>query len=560
LNLSKAVKSSGAPPPNSRRLFFKSACGAAAAGSAGLAALLHPAPAAAETQDPLELVRGLTGQRRADQAKAIRSYAAISERAVPIPNHPNNGDEDLYPTKIGNFTKGLPHDSLGQVDLGAFQSLRHALVTCQPSDFEKMQMGGSVLMVNPQAGVGYDLEGTDSHQLAIPPAPALASPQRAGEMVEDYWMALLRDVPFSQYSTHPLAQAALQDLNNLSSFDGPKQAGQVVPQTLFRGFTSGDMLGPYISQFFVKPVNFGALSIAQQYNTYPSGIDYLTDFASWLSAQNGQGPFGSNMVDSQPRYLRCGRDLAAFVHMDILYQAYLMACLWLVDNNAPLNAGNPYTNSRTEIGFGTFGVPHIKALMAEVASRALKVVWYQKWFVHLCLRPEAFAGLVHSQLTGAAHYPLHRDVLNSQAVQQIFSRSGSYLLPMAFPEGCPQHPSYGAGHATVAGACVTILKAWFDETFVVPNPVLPSDDGLSLVPYTGSDADQLTVGGELNKIAANVALGRNLAGVHWRSDYQQSLLLGEAVAISILRDQKPTYNEDFHGFTFTKFDGTRITV
>jgi hypothetical protein len=37
-----------------------------------------------------------------------------------------------------------------------------------------------------------------------------------------------------------------------------------------------------------------------------------------------------------------------------------------------------------------------------------------------------------------------------------------------------------------------------------------------------------TVGGELNKLADNVALGRNMAAVHWRSDAEQSLLLGEA--------------------------------
>jgi hypothetical protein len=64
----------------------------------------------------------------------------------------------------------------------------------------------------------------------------------------------------------------------------------------------------------------------------------------------------------------------------------------------------------------------------------------------------------------------------------------------------------------------------------------------------------------MNKIAANVAIGRNHAGVHWRSDYAESLLLGEAIAISVLRDQRRTYNESFQGFTFTKFDGTKITV
>jgi hypothetical protein len=112
----------------------------------------------------------------------------------------------------------------------------------------------------------------------------------------------------------------------------------------------------------------------------------------------------------------------------------------------------------------------------------------------------------------------------------------------------------------VAGACATALKAFFNETFVLPNPVVASDDGQSLLPYTGADAGQITVGGELNKLADNVALGRDIAAVHWRSDAQQALLLGEAVTISILRDQRPTYNEPFSGFTFTKFDGTTITV
>jgi hypothetical protein len=142
-------------------------------------------------------------------------------------------------------------------------------------------------------------------------------------------------------------------------------------------------------------------------------------------------------------------------------------------------------------------------------------------------------------------------------LDRLYSKSGTYLLPMAFPEGSPAHPSYGAGHATVAGASVTLLKAWFDESYVIPNPVQPAPDGLSLEPYTGAP---LTVGGELNKLASNVAIGRNIAGVHWRSDATESLKLGELIAINILKDQKSTYNEEFGGFTLTKFDGTTITV
>ena len=90
--------------------------------------------------------------------------------------------------------------------------------------------------------------------------------------------------------------------------------------------------------------------------------------------------------------------------------------------------------------------------------------------------------------------------------------------------------------------------------------MVPSADGLTLVPYTGPDPDRLTLGGELNKLAANVAMGRNFGGIHWRTDYAASLLLGEEVAIRMLMDLKLTYNEDFQGYTFTRFDGTRITV
>lgn len=104
---------------------------------------------------------------------------------------------------------------------------------------------------------------------------------------------------------------------------------------------------------------------------------------------------------------------------------------------------------------------------------------------------------------------------------------------------------------------VTMLKAFFNESFVIPDPVVASSDGLSLVPYAGPP---LTIGGELSKLAANIAIARNFAGIHYRSDAIQGNLLGEAVAIGILRDYKRTYNESFKGFFFTKFDGTQITI
>ena len=118
-------------------------------------------------------------------------------------------------------------------------------------------------------------------------------------------------------------------------------------------------------------------------------------------------------------------------------------------------------------------------------------MWYQKWFVHRTLRPTKYGALVHNTITGVAKYPVNREVLNSQAVAQTFAKYGTYLLPAAYPEGGPQHPSYAEGHGVIAGACVTALKAFFNEAFVFPNAVVASDDGQTLVPYTGADAGEI---------------------------------------------------------------------
>ncbi|HEX8831754.1 MAG TPA: hypothetical protein VF705_11330, partial [Longimicrobium sp.] len=135
-----------------------------------------------------------------------------------------------------------------------------------------------------------------------------------------------------------------------------------------------------------------------------------------------------------------------------------------------------------------------------------------------------------------------------------------YLLPQAYPEGAPTHPAYGAGHATGSGALATMLKAFFDESTPIENPAVASADGLTLVAYTGADANQMTVGGELNKLAGNIAIFRNAAGVHWRSDYTESLLLGEQVAIAMLQEMSLGFNEDDAFFELTKFDGIKIRI
>ena len=149
---------------------------------------------------------------------------------------------------------------------------------------------------------------------------------------------------------------------------------------------------------------------------------------------------------------------------------------------APFDAAIPYRSSKTQSGFATLGVAYALDLVTRVANLALRHAWYHKWLVHRWLRPEEFAARVHAHRTGTARYPLHDDVLSSEALELTFQRNKSYLLPQAYPEGAPLHPSYPSGHAAVAGACATVLKAFFDETFPIEEPVVTREDGLTLEP------------------------------------------------------------------------------
>ncbi len=497
-----------------------------------------------------------TNQRR-QRAFTVRRDAAIFQRDRESQISVDNGDEQLYPSRLASYSKALPHSAIGEVDVNAYNTYLKALASGVGSDFEAIPLGGTAKLANPQSAYCFNLEGADPHASFAPPAPAFNSAQAAGEMAEDYWYALTRNVPFSQYGSDPTINQAAADLSKLSDFRGPKVKGQVTTDVIFRGPTPGDANGPYLSQFLLKPVPFGATSIVQTYKTTVASDDYMTNFPAWLAIQRGTAA-GTNVFDTTPRYMRNNRDLAMFLHSDFGFQTYLTATLLLGSfGNAALAPNNPYLSSATQSGSITFGAMFNQDLVARACIYGLRAVFYQKWLVHRRIRPEAFGGRIHSQLTGMAKYPIHADILNSAALPAIFNATGSYLLPMPYPEGCPPHPSYPAAHAAIAGACITTLKALFNQSFAIPSPVTASDDGLSLVPYTGP---ALTVGDELNKLGSNISLGRDAAGVHYRSDGIEGLKLGEAAAISMLRDVAATVHEQFSGFTLTRFDGTTVTI
>ncbi len=383
---------------------------------------------------------------------------------------------------------------------------------------------------------------------------------------------------------------------------------------------------------------WGAQHIDQRLSVHEAGVNYLGDWPGWLDVQNGADFRGLDRFEDKPRFITTLRDLATFVHFDALYQAYLNAYLLLGGFEARFDVGFPSgQNHPTRGSFATFGAPHFQTLLTEVSSRALKAVRRQKFNWQLRGRPEylgAMMSLAASDptklgpaqadaestlhaLKEAGVFDLHipsqvpDTLVPDPGVQAPTGPSTKHLLPQAFPEGSPMHPSYGAGHATVAGACVTILKAVF-QTYLDPRGVDARDPlktgyiapdftqpewwqgkltlrqiGIDLdesgqaiggkpaklmhfyhPPALGTDPDSLsavgdsadlTLIGELNKLAANIAIARNIAGVHYFTDYYSSLRLGERVAVGILEEQLLTYPEPV-SFGFESFDGDHIVI
>lgn len=496
--------------------------------------------------------------RRANAAFRVRQQAALDQRLQPPAVNTANGDEALYAARLGSFSKALPHNAFGEVDSAAFSALVAAMASGDAGDFAAIPLGGPGRLVNPQAALAFAMIGADSHHLAIRTPPRFASAEEAGEMVEVYWQALTRDVPFASYATDPGIATAAAELTAMADFRGPKSGGAVTPATLFRGPTAGDRTGPYISQFLWKPVPMGPYTLDQRVRVATPGVEYLTAFSEWLNVQNGFPPSApKSYVGSSRRYISTGRDLAEYVHRDFTYQAFQNAALILLGGGVPLAAGNPYHTVGNQAPFATFGGPQILDCVAYAAVLGLHATWYQKWSVHRRLRPEAFGGRLEAKHVFGRPYTVHGDVLGSVALAQVIASTGTRLLPMAYPEGSPAHPAYPAGHAAIAGACTTMLKAFLDESAPMPAPVEPDLAGGALLPYSGPP---LTVGGELDKLASNISIGRDTAGVHWRTDGEEGMRLGEQVAIAALRDLKRCYNESFVGFQFTSFDGEPIAI
>jgi len=548
------LKRYAAVVPMSRRSVFEAGTSILAAAIGWGGAAIPPGTAKA-----VELPRSDPSQRQW-AAFEIRQGAAQSYRDAPRPGHISNGDEARYADKRGSFTKTLPHNDAGEVDAEAFGAFIAALKSGKADDFETIPRDRSAEteLNNPQAAYAFDLVGLDSAATVLDPPPTFASAAMASDMAEVYWLSLTRDIPFREYEGNPLIGAAISDLNGFT--EPPRSGGGEKPNsaTIFRGEMQGDLIGPYLSQFLWLDIPYGIKTIEQRYLVPSRGQSFLTNYAEWLACQRGARPPSSIALDATPRFICSARELCEYVHRDFSFQAYINAALiMLAMGKDALSRTNPYRRSRIEIGDITLGSKNILSMLAQAALLGQKGAYFHKWQVHRRLRPECFAGRIETHATGQRRYDVHRDILDCEAVARLHSQFGTRLLPVAFPEGCPTHPSYPSAHACNAGACATILKAFFDPDYTVPRPVEANADGLALEPWRGVG---LTLGNEIDKLASNIALGRDAAGVHYRSDSIRGLLVGEQQALGLLRDYSLTYSERFDGFIVRQFNGRNLKI
>ncbi len=553
-----------------------------------------------------------------DRKPAFRrrvAAACLRTLGQPKNNLPcqGNGDERNVPDFAAQFSKGLEHSSLNGLltpnGATSYETLLAALKTGSQDLFNDIDRAGFRKLTNPQGGLTFSLEGDDSSSHRIETFPNLSSPEAAAFLIELYLMALCRDVFFSDYGTGQgtdsdgqggsLTNNAACILNDLgAAYTGPRnQQGNVDASVLFRGSTYGNMIGPYISQYFLCslltlpytlfPPQLGLNNLPQsvfqqmaQLRPIAGTREFGVSYSDFVAIQNGTIPQPYQASDynaTETRYISDGRDMASYVHWDVPYEEYYNALNILFCAGCKYSLASPYSNGSiaNEDPFSSFGIFDVYGLLGLAMAEAGKASWAQKWRAYRVLRPEALAGLVHNAKVSmqnpfnldSSFFDLHCgfDLLALVLQHNQNQGASTYLLGQVYPEASPLHPSYPSAHGTVAGACITIIKAFMDDTALlntILTPVKPDPNNPSvLIPLNNEGENQMTVGSELDKLAFNVANGRNFAGIHYRADAEQGVLLGEAVAILLLQDHAATITEQtFTGYELTKIDGTRIRI
>ena len=505
-------------------------------------------------------------------------------------------DLRTYTDKCGNeyypylFGKCLDHDSdTGFISKHDGDLLIKALICKDKKSIDDIPLSDKCnrKLINPIASMSKNTLGLNPNKLIASPFYNVDSGEGVFEMMEVYAKSLVRDKSFYNIQYNTDIDDIIESLNKYKCYiTAPKDENNpITSKTLFRGNWKDELVGPYISQFLYYPFKYGNIDVEQKYlvEYNPVGI--------WYECQTGETiPVIKSDESESKSYVFSPQVLGSLVHNDPLYQLYYNAALIALQNGIRPSA---YNNDNIDC-WTSSGAPDVLASVAHVALGALRCAWYNKWYVGMKIRPEVFAHRINLAYTRHDCFiksvpGLEKIKCLTQYGKQILDKvkdqnksenkdnNESYLLKCMYTEGSPTHPSWPAGHAVVAGACVTVMKAMFkthDECLCKlkwcndDRKAKHSIDGEYLINYEDEDEDEdnnkMTIVGEFNKLASNISLGRDFAGVHYRADGVSGNLLGEEYAISYLVDKIKEYYETsngmFNNFILEKFDGTLVKI
>lgn len=459
--------------------------------------------------------------------------------------------------RIGTHSKGLDHDEHGIVTDQAFNALEKAFKTGTREAFEDVPLGGSRQLATPQTALSYNALGADTFSVPIRDPPAFESEAAGSAMVELYWRALARDVPFVEYEDDSLIAAASDEFSEIDDFAGPTDE-----KHLFRGEYAGVQTGPYISQFLYQSTEYGAVTVDPRVRPFKKDLNHITTFDEWLGiSRNGDREPVEPQFEDEKRYITTGRDLFRLVHLNLPGQLFFHTAVIAANEGIPTDDANPFKNSTVQAGFIDIDFPAtILRVVQDIAKQVLRPAWYQKWLGHRYARPEEYGGIV--ELSEGDYNKDYSDVLpdvllDSEALKRTVDKQGNYLLTSAVPEGSPTHPSYPAGHGAIAGACGTVLKAFFDEDARIENPQRATADG----ELEAADVDSLRFSDEINKLMTNNALGRDFGGFHYRFNGLAGIKMGETYAISYIADfLSEAFTKPIGPLTFRSINGEEIEI
>lgn len=382
------------------------------------------------------------------------------------------------------------------------------------------------------------------------PPPAEDSSLLAAELVELYWAAELRDLPFAMYERDPVCRQAAKELHELGLYASDS------PEHLFGPRGGASVLAPFRARFLLDRTREWPRYQDQRYLSFPAGRDFVIDEQSWLYAQSGESPPArANALSDPSREASTGRRLGTLVYRDHPTQFFVSACLQLYEfGNRTWSRQRPFRHQDGSIPFVLGGLPHALACIAKCVDVAMRACWRAKWAYFMYPRPEEVAywstATTDVDVLANVRATLAHSAAGHRVRKRLGKSAGPLFLPQMYPEGAPAHPSYPGGHAVAAGAGITAIKFFLRADARLPGAGVEED---------GYSSEATSVHEELNRLAWCVSFGRSFAGIHFRSDNEAGIRLGEAVALEVLREEKAGHPISYK-CGITTFDGMYVEI